>query len=322
MNGTVILTFVAIVFAAVFLLMQGLTVSATGDARMRRTLKRRLSQISSDSQQNIASLLREKYLTSLSPTERWFEELPLMDDLAKLTEQAGKKTPAYQVVLVSVVLGLVVGAAALVFLHNWILALIGTGIGLSVPYFRLVSQRRNRFDKIEEQLPDAMDMIRRALRGHPFNSAIKLVAEDMPQPIAGEFEMTFSDLNFGNDVRRAMLGLLNRVPSVTVMALVTTVLVQRETGGNLAEILGQISGVVRGRFRFGRKVRTLSAEGRMSAWVLAMMPVALIVMMSISSPNYLPVMLERPLGHQMLYGAGGLAVVGILWIRRLLRIEV
>jgi tight adherence protein B len=106
------------------------------------------------------------------------------------------------------------------------------------------------------------------------------------------------------------------------MALVTSVSVQRETGGNLAEILDQIAKVVRGRFRFERKVRTLSAEGKMSAWVLALVPLGLVVMMSISSPNYLPVLLTNPTGHKMLYGAGILAVVGILWIRRIIRIEV
>jgi tight adherence protein B len=192
-----------------------------------------------------------------------------------------------------------------------------------LPYFRLSRQRRRRLEKIEEQIPDAVDVIKRALRaGHPFNAAIKLVADDMDQPIAKEFELTFSDLNYGNDVRRALLGLLNRVPSVTVMALVTSVLVQRETGGNLAEILDQIAKVVRGRFKFERKVRTLSAEGRVSAWVLAMVPLVLIVLLSVVSPNYLPVLLTNPVGHKLLFVAGILGVIGIVWIRRIIQIEV
>jgi tight adherence protein B len=119
-----------------------------------------------------------------------------------------------------------------------------------------------------------------------------------------------------------LLGLLNRVPSVTVMALVTSVLVQRETGGNLAEILDQIAKVVRGRFRFERKVRTLSAEGRVSAWVLAMVPLVLIVLLSLVSPNYLPILLTNPVGHKLLFVASILGVIGIVWIRRIIRIEV
>jgi tight adherence protein B len=119
-----------------------------------------------------------------------------------------------------------------------------------------------------------------------------------------------------------MLGLLNRVPSVTVMALVTSILVQRDTGGNLAEILDQIAKVVRGRFRFGRKLRSLSAEGRMSAWVLGLMPLGLIALLSISSPTYLPVLFDKPAGQKLLYAAAILGALGIAWIRKIIRIEV
>jgi tight adherence protein B len=323
MSTTTILGFITVVFAAVFLLMLGLTTSASGDARMRRALRRRLERIGAETHEDLASILREKYLTSLSPLERRFEEMPFMQRLATMAEQAGRPKPGYQVVMNSLMLALIGGFIALMLLHNGLVGLCAAAFGLALPSFRLSTLRRRRLEKIDEQLPDAIDVIKRALRaGHPFNAAIKLVADDMDQPVAKEFELTFSDLNYGNDVRRALLGLLERVPSVTVMALVTSVLVQRETGGNLAEILDQIGKVVRGRFRFERKVRTLSAEGRMSAWVLAMVPLALVVMLSISSPGYLPVLLTNPVGHKMLYAAGILAVIGIFWIRRIIRIEV
>jgi tight adherence protein B len=209
------------------------------------------------------------------------------------------------------------------FFHLTMVSFAAAVAGFWLPYLRISMTRRRRLDKIEEQLPDAIDMVRRALKaGHPFSAALKLVAEDMSQPIAGEFELAFADLNFGNDLRRAMLGLLSRVPSVTVMAIVTSVLVQKESGGNLAEILEQIAKVIRSRFRFGRKVRTLSAEGRMSAWVLAMIPLGLFAMLSISSPTYLPVLLKHPMGIKMIEAAGILEVIGILWIRRIIRIQV
>jgi tight adherence protein B len=322
-NDTSVMLFVVVVFAAVFLLMQGLTTSASGDARQRRALRRRLEQISADSPQNIASLLREKYLNGLSPLERQLEELPGMDKLAKLSEQAGRTTPAYRVVVASLLLALVAGVLAAILLRSPVFGLLAGAAGFGVPYLRLSMQRNQRLEKLEEQLPDAIDMMKRALRaGHTFKSAIKLVAEDMDNPIGKEFELTFSDLNYGNDVRRAMLGLLNRIPSVTVMALVTSVLVQRDTGGNLAEILDQIANVVRGRFKFGRKLRSLSAEGRMSAWVLGLMPLGLIALLSISSPGYLPIMFERPIGQKMLYAGAILGALGIAWIRKLIRIEV
>jgi tight adherence protein B len=177
--------------------------------------------------------------------------------------------------------------------------------------------------KFEEQLPDAIDVIRRALMaGHPFNAALNIVAEDMDDPIASELRVTFADINYGNDVRRAMLGLLARVPSVSVMALVTSVLVQRETGGNLAEILSQISGVIRSRFRFQRRVKTMSAEGRMSAWVLAMVPLGLFFAMSIITPDYFPVLLEDPLGQTVVTITFIWASIGVYFIRNIIRIDV
>jgi tight adherence protein B len=323
MNTTVVVTFLVVVFAAVFMLMLGLTTPASGQSRTRRILRHRLERIGADAHQDIASILREKYLTSLSPLERRLEELPLMDKIAEMSEQAGRTTPAYQLVMTSLLLGVVGGLLTGGLLRSGLAGLIAAAVGFGAPYMQLSMLRRRRLNKIEEQLPDAIDVIKRALRaGHPFNAAIKLVADDMDQPIAREFELTFSDLNFGNDVRRAMLGLLTRVPSVTVMALITSVLVQRETGGNLAEILDQIAKIVRSRFRFERKVRSLSAEGRMSAWVLALVPLGLVVMMSIASPGYLPVLLKNPTGHKLLYGAGVLAVIGVLWIRRIIQIQV
>jgi len=322
-SNTAVIGFLGVVFAAVFVLMLGLTSPASGSARMQRTLRRRLDTIGAAAQQDVASLLREKYLTSLTPAERRLEELPLMENLAKMSEQAGKPSPGYKVVFTSLLLAAVIGFVCGALLRNAFIGLAGAAVGLLIPYMRLSMLRQRRLNAIEEQLPDAIDVIKRALRaGHPFNSAIKLVADDMDGPIAEEFGLMFTDLNYGSDVRRALLGLLNRVPSVTVMAMVTSVLVQRETGGNLAEILDQIAKVVRGRFKLGRRVRSLAAEGKMSAWVLAMVPVALVGLMSITSPNYLPILLTDPLGHKLLYGAGTLGILGVLWIRKLIRIEV
>ena len=323
LSALVIVGFCAVVFAAVFLLMMGLTTPASGGARMRRALRLRLERMNADEIRENALIIREKYLKSLSPLEQQLEELPWMDKLAVMSEQAGVPGPGYRVVMNAALLAAIAALAAGSLTHTLGIALIAAGAAAAIPFARLAIRRRRRFEKIEEQLPDAIDVMKRALRaGHPFNSALKLVAEDMDQPIAREFELTFSDVNYGSDVRRAMLGLLNRVPSVTVMALVTSVLVQRETGGNLAEILDQIARVVRSRFRFQRKVRTLSAEGRMSAWVLAMVPLVLVVVLMIVSPQYLPVLLKKSIGHTLLYGAGGLFLAGVVWIRNVIRIEV
>jgi tight adherence protein B len=320
-----LLIFMGLVFLAVFLLTQGLVIPVFGEGKkMRKRLKQRLDEIDADDDgDSMASLLREKYLRSLSPIERTLESITWLEPLRKTIEQAGYSILAYRVVLIAIALGVVGGIVGWSMSHM-VLAAIGAAVaGFSMPFMKIWSDRQKRMALFEEQLPDAIDSMKRALKaGHPFGAAIKLIAEDMEDPIAREFELTFADINYGNDLRRAMLGLLQRVPSLTVMALVTSVLVQKETGGNLAEILEQISKVVRGRFRFQRRVKTLSAEGRMSAWILALLPFALFAMISITSPDYLPIMMEKESGQQMIAVSVMLGICGIFWIRKIIRVDV
>jgi tight adherence protein B len=317
--------FVAMIFVTVFLLMQGLVVPVFGEsAKARKRLLKKLDQIQSVTQGDAySSILREKYLRRLSPWERQLERLPAMESLAAAIEQAGKKYLAYRVVLLSAILGLGAAVFAWAMTRMAIAPVIAGAIGAYLPYMAISRYRAKRMAKIEEQIPDAIDTMSRALRaGHPFNATLRMIAEDLDEPIASEFELTFGDMNYGNDLRRAMLGLLSRVPSVTMMALVTSVLVQKETGGNLAEILKQISAVVRGRFKLHRKVRTLSAEGRMSAWVLALVPLILFAVISVTTPDYLPLLVNDPRGQKMIIYGMISGALGILWIRRILRIEV
>ncbi len=323
--STGVILFIALVAGAVFLLAQGLIVPAFGDqSRNRKLLKRRLADISVElGDQNPSSLMRHKFLRQLSPLQRKLESLPMMEGLARAIEQAGGNLLAHQLIIVSLLLAVVGALVGGVLLRNLLAVFLGAGLCGSLPFLKLRFDRDRRSAKLEEQLPDAIDAIRRALRaGHPFNSSLKLVAEDMEQPIAKEFELTFADINYGNDVRRALLALLDRVPSVTMMSFVTAVLLQRETGGNLAEILDQIVKVVRGRFRFFRKVRTLSAEGRMSVWVLALVPLVLFAAISITQPTYMPMLVQDPLGRKLIAFACVQAFIGGLWIRNMLRIDV
>jgi tight adherence protein B len=246
-----------------------------------------------------------------------------MEALARIIDQSGHTLLAYRLVLMSIGLSVVMGIACWWFTRVWLYVPVALIIGAALPFMKITRDRKARIDKFEEQLPDAIDAMKRALRaGHPFTATLKMVAEDMEDPVAREFDVLFSDINYGNDSRRAMLGLLQRVPSVTVMALVTAVLVQKETGGNMAEILDQISTVIRARFRFYRKVRTLSAEGRLSAWILAMVPFSLFIVITISTPDYLPVLLESPEGVKLIWFGSVMAVIGIYWIRRVIRIDV
>ena len=317
--------FIVMVFVTVILLMQGLVVPAFGEsAKTRKRLKQRIADIEAvGDAEAFSSLLRDKYLRRLSPLERRLESFPAMEALAHRIEQAGHKILAYRLVLISLAMGVTV------LLVTWSkfrmpMASISTALlAMYLPYMKIGMDRVKRTKMFEEQLPDAIDTMKRALKaGHPLGASIKLVADELDDPVAAEFELTFGDINYGNDVRKAMLGLLSRVPSVTVMALVTSILVQKETGGNLAEILEKISIVIRGRFKLQRQVQTYSAEGRMSAWVLSMVPLVLFVTLWFTTPEYLPVLLDDPRGQKMITYGFFSGVAGIFWIRKIIRIEV
>lgn len=323
MNGTWI--FLGLVFLAVFLLAQVLVVPVFGENRKaRKRLLARLAMVhASSASGRLKTLLRERYLKELTPFEQSLERLPGMEVLARLLEQSARTGPAHRLALASLAWGFGGWLLGWLFTHLWYVALLLGLLGLTAPILKIVRQRAQRVAKFEEQLPEALDVIKRALRaGVPFTQCLKLVAEDMDDPVGREFEDIFSEINYGSDLRAALLGLLERIPSVSAMAFVTAVLVQKETGGNLAETLDRITSVIRGRFKLHRHVRTLSAEGRLSAWVLVLVPLALFVVIWFTTPDYLPTLLHDPRGPTLILAACVLEVIGTFWIRRIIRIQV
>ncbi|APV38501.1 secretion system protein [Pseudomonas frederiksbergensis] len=323
--GEFILMFLGMVFIAVFLLSQGVVVPVFGEAgKMRKRIRGRLHVLEkANNQPNMQTVLRQKYLTRLSPLEAMLEQLPFMASLTQMIEQSGHEYRAYRVLLLGLVLGGSTGILIWMVSSVWWMALVAGFAIFWLPILKISRDRGKRFAAFEKGLPDALDSMCRALRaGHPFNETLRLVADEHRGPVAHEFGLTFADINYGNDVRRAMLGLLERMPSMTVMMLVTSILIHRETGGNLTEVLERLSRLIRGRFRFQRKVKTLSAEGRMSAWVLVAVPFVLAIAIFISTPNYLPMLLNDPIGHKLIMGAFCAMLLGIFWIRKIIRIQV
>lgn len=323
--GDKLWVFLVLVFVAVFLLSQGLVVPVFGENRgARKRLSQRMKNLTAgDGEVERVSLMREHYLRDLSPLEKRLETLSLLEPLITLIAQSGYRTRAYRVVLLALLLAVTAGFVGYYFKSTWWIPVLFAPFGASLPFLYLRRKRSHRIAKIEEQLPDVVDVIIRALRaGHPFIEAIRLVSTEMPSPVKEEFQTTFNEINYGGDVRSALLGLLQRVPSVLIMALITAVLVQRESGGNLAEVLEKIASVIRGRFRFQRRVRTLSAEGRISAWVLTMTPFVLFVLISLVNPDYMPMLTESPRGGDIVLVALVLIVIGIFWIKKILNLKV
>lgn len=317
--------FLAMIFVAVFLLMMGLAVPVFGESQKTRSrLRKRIKEMAPEANTNaITVLLRKKYLNSLSPLERTLESMPGMERLSDTIEKAGYSIRAYQLVLWIQLIAIIAMGLCWLLTRSWTMVAIIGLLTVAIPFFKIIHAKRQRIALFEEQLPDAIDVMKRAVKaGHPFSEALHLVGDEMNGPVAHEFKLTFADLNYGNDLRRAMLGLLHRVPSVTVMVLVSSILIQKDTGGNLAEILEQIARVIRSRFKFQRRVKTLSAEGRLSAWILVLVPFVLFIAISVTNPGYLPMLLKDPTGIQLVIAASVAMVIGIFWIRKILRVDV
>ncbi len=322
MDALPILFFVAVLIATFFLL-RVVGDSAFGETRrQRREFEKEFgSDLASGRREPI--LLRRPHLASLSPFERRIESRSELRRLVRLIEGAGLAVPAYRVLLEMIVCGAIGAFAAFSFFPRWWLVIAAGLLAATLPLTRLWWLRHRRIARIESSLADAIDTVKRSLRaGNPFVSTFKLVSESMEGPISTEFAIAAADLSYGSDPRSALMAMLDRVPSIPLRGFVTAILVQRETGGNLAETLDHLSNVIRERFRFERKLRTLTAEGRLSAWILISVPFVLGVALHIRSPKYLAALTESDQGPMLLGGCAALMLVGVLWMQRIARVKV
>jgi tight adherence protein B len=317
--------FILMIFVIGFLIAQSFVRPLMGTSnRARQKLRERIRNLSTDPfAEHHVSLVRERYLQDLSPLEIKLLKLPGMDRLQTLIEQAGSGQLPHRLLLISLTAGGVAGSAAGVYFGWGIGALLIGALAAGAPLMQLQSKRSKRLALFEEQLPDALTVASRAMRaGLPFTEALNLVSQEMKAPVGKEFGIVFTEINYGGDTRAALLSLLERVPSVTVMAMVTSVLIQRDTGGNLAELLDKLSDMVRRRFRFQRTVRTLTAEGRLATWILSLLPFFMAGMLTLIDPGFIPQLTQDPTGRKLVMIAFGFMVVGVLWLRRITKIDV
>jgi tight adherence protein B len=242
---------------------------------------------------------------------------------AALIEQAGLKIGVSTLALACV--GCAVACAfgiAAVLQASWGL-IPGAILGLLLPVFVLFRKRKRRMYRFEEQFPEALDLLSRAVRaGHAFTTAVGMVAEEAPDPIGPEFKKTFDEQNFGMSLKDALNNLGDRVPLMDVRFFVTAVLIQRETGGNLAEILDNLSRVVRERFKILRQVRVYTAHGRLTGYVLMGLPAALAIALSFINPKHIDLLFAEKMGQIMIMGAIVMQTIGYFWIQKVIKIEV
>lgn len=323
MTSEMAMLFVGLVFMTVFVASQLLVLPTMGTSRADSLkLKQRLENILLEHGSLETSIVKEKYLNRLGPVERKLEQLPCMPALKTLLEQAGKQQIAYRFAS-AMLFG--AGAAALavwLYSHNWIMTLAVFVAVLIMPIAWLTKQKAKRLDKFEEQLPEALQMMARALRtGYPFSECMKIVAAEMSAPISREFGMTYEEINYGRNIEVAFALMIERVPSLSLIAMTTAIVIQRETGGNLAEVLLKISEVLSGRFKLQRRIKTLSAEGMLSAWVMLLLPLALFGIVNAMNPDYFKPVYDSPDRTMFLYVFMGLELVATFWIRLIVNID-
>jgi tight adherence protein B len=212
--------------------------------------------------------------------------------------------------------------AAMVTRAPWS-SIVGAAIGFTLPFLVLRVKRGRRLRKFEEEFPEALDLIARALKaGHAFATGLKMVADEMAEPVGPEFRKTFDEQNFGLPLKDALENLTVRVPVLDVRFFSTAVLIQRETGGNLSEILENLAHVVRERFKILRQVRVYTAHGRLTGYVLLALPAVLAIALSFINPEHMNMLFRERMGQIMLMIALGMQTAGFLWIRQVVKIEV
>ena len=222
-------------------------------------------------------------------------------------------------------LGTALGCAFLVllFLHSLFFVLVALAAGAFAPYGVLKFKRSRRLKAFNNALPDAIDLMARALRaGHSMSSSIEVIAEQSAEPLAAEFGQVYQQQKFGLRFRDALLQMADRIPSRDLQFLITAILVQKETGGDLTEILDRTSHVIRERVRIEGEVRTHTAQGRLTGWILGLLPVIMLLLINIVSPGYSTVLFHDPTGQKLLYAGATLIVIGGLVIRKVVDVEV
>jgi tight adherence protein B len=291
----------------------------------QRTLSRRLNPARKVARLSETSLLNEVKLNSTVPVlARALGQFSgAARPIERMIERSGYSVSLGQIVLGAAFAALVAAVAAWQFTHLLPLA-AGAGLLLAMtPFMFLRHAASRRMARFEEQFPEAIDLIARALRaGHAFTTGLGMVADEVEEPVRTEFRLLHDRQNFGMPLPDALRSLAVRVPLLDARFFATAVLTQRESGGNLSEVLDNLSKLIRERFKLKRQVRTLSAHGRITGWVLAALPIVLGALMFLIAPAHMAVLFTDPLGVRMIVGAAVLQVIGFVAMQRIVNIEV
>jgi tight adherence protein B len=296
------------------------------DRRRQRQVEGQLELLSRGPMEQVApgaaSLFRQEAAAQSQIMRVLAARVPHVRDLEHRLEQAALDWSPQSFLLLCVGLAFAAGLGALLFTGKVLVATVPAAFGAVLPWFYLRRRCNRRLGRFEEQFPEAIDLLGRAIRaGHPLSSGLKMVADESEDPVAGEFRRVFEEQRFGLPFDDSVTALADRVPLADVRIFVTALLIQREVGGNLAEILDNLSTIIRQRFILRRDVQTLTAEGRLSGYVLTGLPIGIGLWVLLANPSYIMILFEHPIGIPMVAGAAVMQIIGYLWMRRITNIE-
>jgi len=288
----------------------------------KKLIQRRLHSLTSLEYGNV-DIVRKRVFSEIPWLNRKLNQLKRMENFGLLLEQAGVRMPLGFYLLISALL--IISGFTLGTLLKWnffISLMVGLCLGC-LPFVHILVKKQKRMNKFQRQLPEALDLVARALRaGHAFSGTLKMVADEMGDPIGEEFDKTLNEINFGIGVAEALKNLTRRVDCLDLKFFVIAVVVQRETGGNLAEILENIARIIRERFKLYGRIRILAAEGKLSAIILTALPFVTAFILFLANPEYVQILLKDPIGKGLSGFGLILMVVGIFSMKRMIAIKV
>ena len=311
-----------IVFAGVFV-MASLLDSRRSRARLLRERLATVQQAAERAPTEELALLRDELLSEIPALNRLLQRSGRVSRLRRLLQQADIKIRAGNFLLICIFSAALLGMIVTLLTKDMMFGWVGAVAGLPIPFGYASFLRSKRFQKFETLFPEAIDTLARAVRaGHAFTTALELIAGEMAEPVAGEFRKLFEEQKFGLPVRDALLNLAERIPIVDVKFFVTAVMLQRETGGNLAEILDNLSYVIRERFKIQRQVRVYTAQGRLTMLLLMALPPIIILVMEVMNPDFIKPLFNDPIGHLLIVVGVILQTIGFFMIRKIIQIQV
>lgn len=316
-----------LVFVACLLLTYALYLfTSRGSDKRRALLNERLAEAirsSAHSGDADVQLAREELLSEIPWLNRSLVKVEIISRLKRMIDQSDLNITVMRLLLFSAMAGVLAFLATSMVSQSYLLRILIGAIAGALPFLHVMGKRKKRMRRFLQLLPDALDLMSRGLSaGHAFTESLQMVATEMPEPIATEFRKTYEEQNLGLSLKLALENLVHRMPLLDLRMCVTAILIQRETGGNLSELLEKVAYTIRERFRILEDLKTLTLSSRWSAWLLCALPIGLAVYMSVMNPQYMEVMWRDPRGHRLLAVAAIMQVLGMLMVQKIMKIKI